>query len=563
MKIMTRTFKLLSPILFYLLISVVYWGIQIWPDLTTQFIGAKHGDGFGHIWLLGIWQVIFSQHGHLFITKQVWSPIGFNLAHTSNLVGLGIINHWFGWDNYSPVFIYNFWMLAAPILAALSAFLLCYTISKKYLASLIGGFIYGYSPYMLGHVMGGHLELLLIFPAPVLALLLLLHAQEKINSGLFVILTTFFSTLYFSFSPELLIAYTIVTAALWILIYCIHPSLRKALQRTAIMFVFANILTLLCVSDYLYFFIHDYTTQFAKNITDNANPFLGFLIPTPLFLIGGHLFKSIANQFPADLYDSTGYICLPLLYILFDTCRNTKKHPYYFPILFAVIVSFLLSMGPRFHFLNAATFPFLWWPFSHIPILDFIMPGRLSYLAYLFLALLLCIWLACRSFKIQLLFLLLIIAFYFPAKDIQFQNKIYHWITPINPPAFLKNDTYKKYITKDDTVFFIPMSEETGAFQAITHNYFRLTAHPTDSLPIALSSKQFESLFSVMSACHSLSEEKLKQVQPALTQFIHKMQPDKIIILRTWNLSLVKNNLAKLNYTPIYQHDYIIYERKK
>ena len=66
---------------------------------------------------------------------------------------------------FGPIVSYNLLMLASPVLAAFFAFLLCRYITRSFAASLVGGYLFGFSAYMLGQLLG-HLHLVLIFPIP-------------------------------------------------------------------------------------------------------------------------------------------------------------------------------------------------------------------------------------------------------------------------------------------------------------------------------------------------------------------------------------------------------------
>ena len=78
-------------------------------------------------------------------------------------------------------------MLAGPVLAAFFAFLLCRYITRNFAASLFGGYVFGFSTYILGH-MEGHLQLVLIFPIPAAVHLTLRLIDERISQRRFIVL---------------------------------------------------------------------------------------------------------------------------------------------------------------------------------------------------------------------------------------------------------------------------------------------------------------------------------------------------------------------------------------
>src|SRR5262249_577283 len=71
-----------------------------------------------------------------------------------------------------PVFTYNFACLLVCALAAWCMYILCYYVTAAYWPSLVGGYVFGFSAYMLGQIVG-HMNLALVFPAPLLVLLLI------------------------------------------------------------------------------------------------------------------------------------------------------------------------------------------------------------------------------------------------------------------------------------------------------------------------------------------------------------------------------------------------------
>ena len=70
---------------------------------------------------------------------------------------------------------YNIIVLPMLPLAAFAAFLLCQHVTGgAFWPSVLGGYIFGFSPYMLGQVLA-HLDLVAVFPVP---LIVLLDAEE-------------------------------------------------------------------------------------------------------------------------------------------------------------------------------------------------------------------------------------------------------------------------------------------------------------------------------------------------------------------------------------------------
>ena len=88
---------------------------------------------------------------------------------------------------WGPIVSYNLLMLASPALAAFFAFLLCRYVTRSFAASLVGGYLFGFSAYMLGQLLG-HLHLVLIFPIPAAVHLTLRAIDGRIGRRPFIVL---------------------------------------------------------------------------------------------------------------------------------------------------------------------------------------------------------------------------------------------------------------------------------------------------------------------------------------------------------------------------------------
>src|SRR5208282_2209450 len=95
-----------------------------------------------------------------------------------------------------PLPTYNLLCPLALALAAWTAFVLCRYLTGTYCASLTGGYVFGFSAYMLGQTLA-HLDLLLVFPIPLFTLLLIRGFRADISwralvAGLALVLTAQF-----------------------------------------------------------------------------------------------------------------------------------------------------------------------------------------------------------------------------------------------------------------------------------------------------------------------------------------------------------------------------------
>jgi hypothetical protein len=143
-----------------------------WPgslSLNSGLLGFP-GDNFQHAWFL--WHFARALlHGHNpFYTRLMFYPTRVNLAWstTDPLAGfLALPLSVFA----GPVVAYNLSLILQLALAAFCARLLCLRVTRNEVGALIGGLIFGFSPYLMAHALE-HLSLVTAFPIPLFVLAL-------------------------------------------------------------------------------------------------------------------------------------------------------------------------------------------------------------------------------------------------------------------------------------------------------------------------------------------------------------------------------------------------------
>ena len=127
------------------------------------------------MWSLVHWKLVATEGVHPFLTHDIYAPEGFNLAWATVIPGPALLMVPLT-ATVGPVVAYNVLALAAPALAAFTAFLLCREVTRNGLAALAGGYLFGFSSYMLGQTLN-HVNLALVFLLPLGALVAVRHAR--------------------------------------------------------------------------------------------------------------------------------------------------------------------------------------------------------------------------------------------------------------------------------------------------------------------------------------------------------------------------------------------------
>jgi len=91
----------------------------------------------------------------------------------------------------------------APASAAWATFVLCRALTRSFWAALFAGYSFGFSAYFLGHIAGGHLVLVLVFPVPILLYLVVRWFDGAIEPRTMAALTGLMLAAQFLLSVEI------------------------------------------------------------------------------------------------------------------------------------------------------------------------------------------------------------------------------------------------------------------------------------------------------------------------------------------------------------------------
>jgi len=190
----------LTAFAIYLALALIIFGRGLALNPTGSFIGLT-ADPSVYMWFLVWWPHAIANGLNPFVTDVLWAPGGFNLTWTTGIPLAGLIAAPIT-ARFGPIVAYNLLCLLCPALAAWTAFLLCRRITSRCWPSLAGGYIFGFSAYMLAEIRA-HLLLILIFPVPLTVLLVLRRLDDEIRAATFVALMALTLAASFMLSLEM------------------------------------------------------------------------------------------------------------------------------------------------------------------------------------------------------------------------------------------------------------------------------------------------------------------------------------------------------------------------
>jgi hypothetical protein len=463
-----RDYSNVGALFIYLVLSFLFFGRGLVGHLSDSYIGTGTDPG-AFIFFLEWWKYVFSHHVNPFITHLQWAPTGTNLAWTAFIPLFGISAIPFT-AALGPVASYNVLMLLCPALAAWAAFSLCRYLCTSRLPAFIGGYIFGFSPYILAHLTA-HLNLVLIFTLPWMVQVTLLRLSDKIKVVPYIVLLSLLLIVQFLCFPELVATATIFGAGTIGFVWLTTPLWRGRLQALLPPALCAYVATAIIVSPYLYYFFAFGQPAFPGRLASfySVHP-SNFLIPLTTNLLGTiPLARKLSS---GNIYETGAYIALPMLLIVASFARSRWQDWGARLLVILLGVVSVASLGPTLQIWKNVTIPMPWSVPSHLPLMGKVLPTRFSVYAFLILGIILSLWLSDGSIRktARVAGACAVVLFTLPNLNSSY------WVTQVDIPAFFRNGLYSRYLSPGENVLILPYSIKGNSdiWQAASEFYFRM-----------------------------------------------------------------------------------------
>ena len=460
--------------------ALLLFGLPVLGHFASRFVGRPTSDSYLFLWSLGWWPHAVGHALNPFFTKVVWAPTGYNLAWATTIPGPSLVL-WPLTRAFGPAASYNLLALLSPALSAWTAFVLCRRVTQRFWPSLVGGYVFGFSTYELGHLRG-HPNLSVVFLVPVCAYLLLRRFDGTLSTRAFVPLMALALVGEFSVSIEVFATMTLfgaVTLAIAMLLS--SPAGRRRLLSTVGWLGVAYVVTGAVVSPYLYA-MAAYPTpfrvvpvHFVRASTDLAN----LVIPNSVTALGNGSFRDIAVHFARPLPVGGSYIGIILLAVLLHFAWSARRTMVGKLLIATFLVILLFSLGPVLKLSGPTGVPMPWKLFMKLPLIHRALPGRFMMYGFLVLAVVVAIWvtvggrLAWARWLVAAAGAVLLL----PNLGLSFAAKA-------EPPPFFAEGLYRRVLSPGEMVVpsAIPVARSM-LYQAETGMYFRIPAGYFGSSP--------------------------------------------------------------------------------
>jgi hypothetical protein len=439
----------------YLAISIVFWGQEVVQDPTGKCL-CLGDDPSLFMWSLSWWPHAIGAGTNPFVTHAIYVPDGYNLTWATAVPAASLVV-WPVTALAGPVAAWNVLMLGAPALAAFAAFTLCRELTGRFWPSLVGGYLFGFSSFMLAESLA-HLHLTLSFPLPWALLLAVRRYRGSLSRRRFVGWLTVVLVVQVLCSTEAALMLAVMACAgavAWLA--CAERQARSrhgALLGDA---VGASAIAAVVLAPYLWYAFTDVRPDSIRSPYLFSGDALNLLIPTAVTRLGHQTFAPVADRFVANAAESGLYVGLPIvalvcLYALRAPAGAAKRS-----LLAFTGVALLFTLGPVLQIGGQSTLKLPWREAVKLPLLNNVLPVRFALYVWLAVALIVALWLALPTTRVASWGIAALgLAFLVPSVN----SPIWH--SKLDDPPFFRDGGYRHVLRHDETILALPL----GAYGA-------------------------------------------------------------------------------------------------
>jgi hypothetical protein len=451
----------------YTTVAFAYFGVRLVAHPGRDMLG--HGrDPQIFVWAFAWWFHALETWQNPFYSHAIYAPDGVNLVWTTTVPGLALLftplTALFG-----PVASYNVAAMLAPAVSAFTAYLLCRHLTRSLWAALVGGYLFGFSSYMLGQE-EGHLHMTAVFLLPLMALTVVRYLRGELDGrGAAWRLGVLFG-LQFWLSTELLLTAALALIVSLALAYWLLPATRTRLRAGLGPLLAAASIALLVAAPLVYYAVTGFQGDSINPPSLFDGDVLNFLVPTRVTWAGGAALVHLSQQFRGNDAEAGAYVGIPTLAIVVWFALGARRSAVTRYLLAALILAALLTLGTGLVWKGRIEAWLPWRLVARLPLLDNVLPVRFSLFTALVAAVIVALWTASRHGWARWLLPALAVAAIAP--DV---TNAYWAVHPERWPFFTAK-TYKLCFPKNENVAIFPFGMWGGStlWQAESGFWFRM-----------------------------------------------------------------------------------------
>jgi len=463
-------------LLFYLALATVTIGWFAISHLNSVCACDGGADPAIFTWALDWWPHAIVHGLNPFFTYYQWSPTGANIAQSPEMptaaFAMAPVTALFG-----PIVSYNVLSITSPALGAFTAYLLCRRLVKRELPAVVGGFLFGFSSFELGQLLG-HLPLVFIFLIPVMVHLALRRVDREISRTAYVLLMALVLALQLGLSTEWLAECVMLGMVLLVIARFLAPEPQRARMNGLIgETIGAGLIAIVVCSPYLYYALISGGGQAGGNagLSDVEGLDLANLIfPTFTTWLGHNAFLPLSIKFQGgNASETDGYLSIAMV-TAFSIWFFTEGRRSVLGKLLAItiFVSIVMALGSHLHVAGIETVPLPYNLLNTLPVFNLIVPSRIALFAEFAIAIGVAAWLAKTGGHVLWRWALVLagVIMLFPNVNATLYG------APVNNPKFFATALYRQYLTRNENVLVLPFghNDVSTLWQAETGFYFHM-----------------------------------------------------------------------------------------
>lgn len=438
--------RLLPAFGFYALLSVALFGRGVLRSPDRTIVGDDGADKTLYLWSLEWWPTAL-RHGHNPLDVDVaWAPHGFDFGLGTAGGGLALaaapLTSLIG-----PVPTYNVLILIAPVLAATAAFLLVQRLTGAFGPALVGGWIYGFSSYELGRILG-HLPLAFVALVPLVPYLAVRRYTGELSRRAFVVSLAAVLVCQFLIVTQIFFTLAVLgtCAALAAALLLGKDAVRGTVRDCGLAFLVALAIVSPVVA---YALLSDAAAPVRSPFSESADV-LNYVIPTRRTWIRPPGSAEIAERFTATGAEQGAYLSLPLLLL---AALAFVRRPVSRPRLLLgalLVVTIVLSLGTRPKIAGEVFAIGPWALAAPLPVVGSALPARFTLYAALLTGMLVALALVDRRSSVRWGLAIAGIVLTLPNLGLP------QWSSPVPRPQFFELARDEKYIPNQATALVFP-----------------------------------------------------------------------------------------------------------
>ena len=452
----------------YVAVSIAYFGWRLLPHPGRVIFGNENATLY--IWSFGWWRHALGSGINPLVSHALYGGSGVNLAWTPSAPGLALVFSPLT-AIVGPVAAYNVAGVLLPALAAWTAYLLCRYLTGSLWASLVGGYLFGFSAANLRQISPGNINLSAVFLFPLIALLLLRYLRSELSGRGLACWLGLLLAFQLTISTEASVMVALAFLVALPLGYCFVPDLRTRIRSSLVAIVGGYGLAAVVASPFVYYLLSDFnSTTVVTDINAWGTDVLAAFVPSFVIGFGGRDLGVVQDH----VRSHSAYLGLPTVAIIAAYAIRSRRSASGRFLLAAFAAAFVATLGATLLAYGHTFLTLPWWVIAtHVPGLNDALPFRFAILEALAAAVIVALWTArtkgrvySRPFLLPALAVTALVPAVWPPSAFT--------PLPLEHVSFFTSGLYKSCLPAGEKIAIFPYRSESLIWQAESNFGFTL-----------------------------------------------------------------------------------------